>query len=178
VSVKKLARVSFLENYTFVYLAIMSGVKSGAQGQLNGFTGDAGGNRLKKDAMSGRDLVPFFPDAETVAQSEKQNGNSVKVKVSRTNGTPAPSIPHILLTSLSRNVSRRVSSSGPSHAPCLSLRRVICRHDIGHTSLPVSFSPARRRFFRHFSVQLRRSLPKIFDCCHAAQANAIELHQS
>jgi hypothetical protein len=97
VSVKKLARVSFLENYTFVNLAIMSGVKSGAQGQLNGFTGDAGGNRLKKDAMSGRDLVPFFPDVETVAQSEKQNGNSVKVKVSRTNGTPAPSTPHILL---------------------------------------------------------------------------------
>ncbi len=67
----------------------MSGIKSGAQGQLNGFTGDAGGNRLKKDSTSGRDLVPFFPDAEVVAQSEKQNGSScVKVKISRTNGAP------------------------------------------------------------------------------------------
>jgi hypothetical protein len=70
----------------------MSGNKSGAQGQLNGFTGDVGGNRLKKDATSGRDLVPFFPDAESIAQSEKQNGNSAKVKASRANGTFIP--PH------------------------------------------------------------------------------------
>jgi hypothetical protein len=67
----------------------MSGNKSGAQGQLNGFTGDAGGNRLKKDAFSGRDLVPFFPDSEAVVQSEKQSGNSsVKVKIGRANGAP------------------------------------------------------------------------------------------
>jgi hypothetical protein len=65
----------------------MSGMKPGAQGQLNGFTGDAGGNRLKKDSTSGRDLVPFFPAADISAQSEKQNGTScVKVKVPRTNG--------------------------------------------------------------------------------------------
>jgi hypothetical protein len=71
----------------------MSSMKSGAQGQLNGFTGDAGGNRLKKDSASGRDhLVPFFPAADVMAQSEKQNGTScVKVKFSRTNGAmPRP----------------------------------------------------------------------------------------
>jgi hypothetical protein len=70
----------------------MSGMKSGVQGQLNGFTGDAGGNRLKKDSTSGRDLVPFFPAADILAQSEKQNGSiCVKVKVSRTNGAlPRP----------------------------------------------------------------------------------------
>ena len=74
-------------------------MKAGAQGQLNGFTGDAGGNRLKKDAASGRDLVPFFPDAEIVAQSEKQNGSSsVKGKAARTNGAPPPPLVLQLLT--------------------------------------------------------------------------------
>jgi hypothetical protein len=71
----------------FANTSSMSGMKPGAQGQLNGFTGDAGGNRLKKDSTSGRDLVPFFPAADISAQSEKLNGTScVKVKVSRTNG--------------------------------------------------------------------------------------------
>jgi hypothetical protein len=98
-----------------VNLTSMSGSKSSAQGQLNGFTGDVGGNRLKTDAMSGRDLVPFFLGAESVAQSEKQNGNSVKVKVSRTNGM------HILRSSFLHHASRRVPSTCLSFAPRLSL---------------------------------------------------------
>jgi hypothetical protein len=92
----------------------MSG-KSSAQGQLKGFTGDAGGNRLNKDALSGRDLVPFFLGAESVAQSEKQNGNSAKVKVSRTNG--------ILIrhSSFLYNASRRLTPPCLSFAPHLSI---------------------------------------------------------
>jgi hypothetical protein len=66
----------------------MSGNKLGAQGPMNGFTGDAGGNRLKKDSKLGRDLVPFFPDAEFSNQTEKSNANSnSKPKNSRLNGT-------------------------------------------------------------------------------------------
>jgi hypothetical protein len=72
-------------------LASMSGNKSGSQCQLNGFTGDAGGNRLKKDTLSGRDLVPFFSDSESAVKSEKQIVNSsVKAKVIRANGAPVP----------------------------------------------------------------------------------------
>jgi hypothetical protein len=119
-----------------------SGNKSGAS-QLNGFTGDAGGNRLKKDAFSGRDLVPFFPDSNAAVQSDKQNGNgSAKAKVGRANGAPEP-ILFFAPSSFKIHVTLRFSSSSRPISQGTSFGGTLCRHNFRYSSVPVRFSPPR-----------------------------------
>jgi hypothetical protein len=157
----------------------MSGNKSGSQCQLNGFTGDAGGNRLKKDTLSGRDLVPFFSDSESAVKSEKQIVNSsVKAKVIRANGAP---VPFPLLPTPYQFMPR--SGSPP---PAVSSRRV--HHPEGlyaGTTLDTPPSPwdlhtfAFRFFSLHFADQIRRSLTEFLElCCISAKATSIKLRKS